>query len=103
MLFDYFTGKKTATEVMAASNDDNSKSFLGKQDSFYESSNKRDSLSVEKKNTIIEKVETVYQNLRLINGRFPTISSHFFCQLHEYLSQNRSSESHFEVQKSFRT
>jgi len=48
-------GKKTATEVMAASNDENSKSFLGKQDSFYESSNKRDSLSVEKKNTIIEK------------------------------------------------
>ena len=58
---------------MAASNDDNSKSFLGKQDSFYESSNKRDSLSVEKKNTIIEKVETVYQNLRLINGRFLTL------------------------------
>ena len=66
---------------MAASNDDNSKSFLGKQDSFYESSNKRDSLSVEKKNTIIEKVETVYQNLRLINGRFPTISSHFFANI----------------------
>ena len=57
--YPYFTGKKTATEVMAASNDDNSKSFLGKQDSFYESSNKRDSLSVEKKNTIIEKVESI--------------------------------------------
>ena len=57
--YDCFTGKKTATEVMAASNDENSKSFLGKQDSFYESSNKRDSLSVEKKNTIIEKVESV--------------------------------------------
>ena len=56
--FDYFSGKKTATEVMADSSD-NSKSFLGKQDSFYESSNKRDSLSVEKKNTIIEKVESI--------------------------------------------
>ena len=45
---------------MASSNDDNSKSFLGKQDSFYESSNKRDSLfetsASEKKNSIIEKV-----------------------------------------------
>ena len=42
-----------------ADSSDNSKSFLGKQDSFYESSNKRDSLSVEKKNTIIEKVELI--------------------------------------------
>ena len=42
-----------------ADSSDNSKSFLGKQDSFYESSNKRDSLSVEKKNTIIEKVESI--------------------------------------------
>ena len=54
---------------MAASNDENSKSFLGKQDSFYESSNKRDSLSVEKKNTIIEKVESVrnYFKFLIIN------------------------------------
>ena len=42
-----------------ADSSDNSKSFLGKQDSFYESSNKRNSLSVEKKNTIIEKVELI--------------------------------------------
>ena len=68
-MYDCFTGKKTATEVMAASNDENSKSFLGKQDSFYESSNKRDSLSVEKKNTIIEKVESVrnYFKFLIIN------------------------------------
>ena len=32
-------------------------------------------------------IEGVSQNLRLITGRFPTLSSHFFCQLHEYLLQ----------------
>ena len=53
---------------MAASNDENSKSFLGKQDSFYESSNKRDSLSVEKKNTIIEKVESVRNYFKILNN-----------------------------------
>ena len=54
---------------MASSNDDNSKSFLGKQDSFYESSNKRDSLfetktnslaASRKKNSIIEKESTSF-------------------------------------------
>ena len=42
-------------------------------------------------------LETVAQNLRLINGHFPTLSSHFFCQLQEYLSQNCYSDGHFEV------
>ena len=32
-----------------------------------------------------------------INGRFTSISGHFFCQLHEHLSQNWGSNSHFEV------
>ena len=54
---------------MASSNDENSKSFLDKQDSFYESSNKRDSLfetktnslaASRKKNSIIEKESTSF-------------------------------------------
>ena len=38
-------------------------------------------------------LKTVYQNLQLINGRFMTISGHFFAN--KYLSQNFGSNSHF--------
>ena len=48
------------------------------------------------KNTI-NILDGVSQNLRMINGRFKTPSGHFFCQIHEYLSQNWGSDSHFVV------
>ena len=38
--------------------------------------------------TQINQLETDHQKILLINGRFTTLCSHFFCQLHEYLSQN---------------
>ena len=37
------------------------------------------------------------KNLQFINDCFTTISGHFFWQLHKNLSQNWSSNSHFEV------
>ena len=38
-----------------------------------------------------------FKNFRQLNCRFTTISSHFFCYLHKYLSWKRSSDGHFEV------
>ena len=40
----------------------------------------------EKKHRWVSDIETDYQNLRIINGHFTTISSHLFCRLHKYLS-----------------
>ena len=42
-------------------------------------------------------VKTDAKKILLANGRFMTISGHFFRQLHKYLSQNWASDDHFEV------
>ena len=38
------------------------------------------------------------ENLSFKNGHFSTNSCHFFCQLHNNLSQDLSADSHVEVQ-----
>ena len=46
---------------------------------------------------IKRQVETVAQNLWLINDHFTTNFSNFFCHLRKYLSQNWDLDGHFEV------